>query len=1036
MSRPFIDVDPRVLQEIYLSMNQTRHGNRLSNISKSSDQRLSYAEKRRSEVLLAANALDSEIKNVKNLKRLSIGSLDLISDPEFEFTINNTSEEYERKSQVYRKSWSSRSSSSNGDENIEEKSSDAVDESLDLKVNEVVHEFDDINGNYSNDELSFVSDTKLSEDSIDATRLEYLHQNRNPTSDNFSDKVANEDNACIKTKNRILSGVGGFKTGNMPKVRTARRNLSGSFEKTKHGDNQDVVKRKLLWVPANKHPSVQPKNYLELVQDALHTININDDASADVVTDSSRSSNCNSSSEIISGSGSNFNNNSLDSPVYGLIRKTNKSNFLTRRPSRLRKSYTEYEEDLDESEHQAYGDQIPNVELEDQAARIDDCFTGISINHGKRVLDAHMSLKNLSDELTKLSVKAGLTDSDALTLARTLSMTSFDDKNDNIYKDENSSLGGNHKVEDDAFASNIHMVAGFAKPQSVSLRRSKFNTYRIKSGGHTSSTEGPLELHLLSGQAVDLDSGNGILQDVAVSRKSSHSEKGETPESFHVGTNTPMTSTNNEHTKDQNSSFTLSGDSDLLSTDSTFSSRVSDEEHTANSIYDHISDPTSNTVSGNGFFTEEHEFYDNESPSMDGEFSGASDLVTGKSEFMNNKNSNDSTDDFVNSPRIDRTNSQRRAAARSNHSKSRHSPIYVIKEGVRHAEADSSFGKLESVHNFDTVSESSSNEVLPNSAEASEPNEVSKPDISTSPTKKNPKSSKAKAGPMKKRLDQKLFKLFKRKSKVEAQKRCPIEKSNIAKSRVQVDSLYQPDLENDKAYRARSAEVVHSEVSEKQLAVQNQSTLQPGISVHSLLVPNDSANNGTEFTETINEIEGDESYDVSADFSRSDPQDSFVQYTNEKNESNELGYLNPPPRKLTFDDIIKPEKANAPIKFRDSSFGFPLPALTTSTVIMYDHRLGNDVERAIYRLSHLKLSDPKRELRQQVILSNFMYAYLNLVNHSLYVEQFANGGMSDNTLYSNRLENNSSGYGTYLDESYGDSAKKNSTTILIPDMNN
>ena len=80
------------------------------------------------------------------------------------------------------------------------------------------------------------------------------------------------------------------------------------------------------------------------------------------------------------------------------------------------------------------------------------------------------------------------------------------------------------------------------------------------------------------------------------------------------------------------------------------------------------------------------------------------------------------------------------------------------------------------------------------------------------------------------------------------------------------------------------------------------------------------------------------------------------------------------------------------MQFTDSAFGFPLPMLTVSTVIMFDHRLPINVERAIYRLSHLKLSDPKRELRQQVMLSNFMYAYLNLVNHTLYMEQVAQEG--------------------------------------------
>lgn len=54
---------------------------------------------------------------------------------------------------------------------------------------------------------------------------------------------------------------------------------------------------------------------------------------------------------------------------------------------------------------------------------------------------------------------------------------------------------------------------------------------------------------------------------------------------------------------------------------------------------------------------------------------------------------------------------------------------------------------------------------------------------------------------------------------------------------------------------------------------------------------------------------------------------------------------------------------------------------------MIDYRFPVHVERAIYRLSHLKLANPKRSLREQVILSNFMYAYLNLVDHTLHLEQ-------------------------------------------------
>jgi hypothetical protein len=33
-------------------------------------------------------------------------------------------------------------------------------------------------------------------------------------------------------------------------------------------------------------------------------------------------------------------------------------------------------------------------------------------------------------------------------------------------------------------------------------------------------------------------------------------------------------------------------------------------------------------------------------------------------------------------------------------------------------------------------------------------------------------------------------------------------------------------------------------------------------------------------------------------------------------------------------------------------------------------------ERAIYRMAHIKLANPRRALYQQVLLSNFMYSYL------------------------------------------------------------
>lgn len=44
------------------------------------------------------------------------------------------------------------------------------------------------------------------------------------------------------------------------------------------------------------------------------------------------------------------------------------------------------------------------------------------------------------------------------------------------------------------------------------------------------------------------------------------------------------------------------------------------------------------------------------------------------------------------------------------------------------------------------------------------------------------------------------------------------------------------------------------------------------------------------------------------------------------------------------------------------------------------NRLPIHLERAIYRLSHMKLANPRRPLQEQVLISNFMFWYLSIVN--------------------------------------------------------
>jgi hypothetical protein len=68
---------------------------------------------------------------------------------------------------------------------------------------------------------------------------------------------------------------------------------------------------------------------------------------------------------------------------------------------------------------------------------------------------------------------------------------------------------------------------------------------------------------------------------------------------------------------------------------------------------------------------------------------------------------------------------------------------------------------------------------------------------------------------------------------------------------------------------------------------------------------------------------------------------------------------------------------------RSSSRGVsPDPAAHDAQPTYYYTRFPIHIERAIYRLSHLKLANPRRPLQQQVLLSNFMYSYLALVQQT------------------------------------------------------
>ncbi|KAF5101554.1 hypothetical protein D0Z00_000829 [Geotrichum galactomycetum] len=73
--------------------------------------------------------------------------------------------------------------------------------------------------------------------------------------------------------------------------------------------------------------------------------------------------------------------------------------------------------------------------------------------------------------------------------------------------------------------------------------------------------------------------------------------------------------------------------------------------------------------------------------------------------------------------------------------------------------------------------------------------------------------------------------------------------------------------------------------------------------------------------------------------------------------------------------------------FYGAPYQIPAYQYSDKSLYMMNHRYEPHIERAIYRLSHLKLGNARRPLAQQVLLSNFMYAYLNLINQGFIRQQ-------------------------------------------------
>lgn len=1102
-------------------------------------------DKRKSEVLIAAKSLDYEIQNVKNLKRLSIGSMDLLLDPELEYTMNNDSPTNEGFTDDKRKSWSQAKFDM-------------------IKENENAKKDVSMNSSLSTSGIDIESDE---EDSIDVTRAEYLHPEPNITlgkddkyvgsnlsassstsSLNASSNNNDNDNSNIfkdpttqskiLSSHRKLSGAGFLRRGSNNILRSTRKLSSrpthsahsnnnknhegdnNNDDESLDGENQELTNQ-LLWVPASQHPNVKPENYLELVQDTLQHI---------TSEECTHSNDENPSNDKLSSDKDNHAAENDASKRRSLDASLKRHSSVVRRPSMLRSYYTENHNDDSESKEET-GTDVDDSKIVPRSAS----------THKASTNSRSISLKDITEELTKISNSVGLTDNDAITLARTLSMTgSYSendaDESDNISNSNTdkilSNLDSNDSDNENRFASNMFMKNGITIPMRSSLRRSKFNTYKIRGNTQNSSDRSISTSSNISTETIKRRKQLPfIYSDKNNSQKVDHESPLQSPQltqSNQNNTESPGSITDlYDHYRHSSSDWDIESDTSLQKdTRDEDSDLHTSQESSFNSHESSNDSVLYRPAQGQQLVTER--FVDNPNASnnkkdsndrpwswIDTE-SSSEILQKAIEEHHAVEQISDSgdelgavDDDFVNLKVV----TSKKSAEKINHSKNRHMPIFNLNLHSEKKEEEQGPEVIVSAPTKDSTLTVPYNDIV--SSSSSDGSQVSN-EISREPEKEiveqstisieNYKESK------KETLEEKFVKLFKRRhhhknedspkvtsstsqTQEELKKKISKFRSRSHKSSTHTNatkaSLIQqvvkhnvtevkPDSKPDTALTLPRSEVtqtipedVTSIPENKDItfegddATEHLPALKPAVSVTSSRQTNNmdrsvsTTSNDSDVVETVRELEGDDSQEYSNNdvqlqaqdmpnyvedsLQASDEDESFVDAT----ANTTIEVL--PPRKLTFADVKRPDRPNAPIQFTDSAFGFPLPMLTVSTVIMFDHRLGINVERAIYRLSHLKLSDPKRELRQQVLLSNFMYSYLNLVNHTLYMEQ-ANTANIDNigaepAQQTNAVDSNVNGQGVMatIDESsqmssnsfgnaYTTEHNESNETILIPDI--
>ncbi|KAL6930755.1 hypothetical protein ACO0R3_003876 [Hanseniaspora guilliermondii] len=932
--------------------------------------------KRKSQVFIAAQSLNDELKNLKSLKRMSIGSMDDLDTRDMfqgQYTgmyanINQQSntksidEETENEFLIEQM-----------DEELRQSKRLTIDSSQYLDI------YDDYDDDNESSEGEDLQNYTYANDSVTNQTLTSMDASYNATSAEYIGSEVEQGSTILDDEGKVENNV---------------------------SDEDKEFTSSLLWVPANKHPSIKPERYLKYVQNKLENLSVEGKESPSQTIHvgkvaRSRSSNVEDASIRRRKS---FQENEMAG-----MRFAAKSKSLTRRPSRLRRSFIS-DDDNDTSD----------LSLSSNESKENVSTRGNMKNR--------FSLKEITEELTKMSNNAGFSGNDAVSLARSLSMSingqrsHYEDdlefENDNFfYGDATSSKDEND--EDELTSPKDYIVKSTSL--DLFLQESENLKKKKKNGHYQPSYE--LELSKDSDDSDDSDDSFksfGSDDDYVI---------GVTEGDKNINKSVSRTKTIKQVLKQQQREIERH-----VSKDKQMSVANEGEEYASTFNKDEMKMTKGSKIQRSKFNTYRERSYQNTLGKSALKTANSVDNLRVNTQVgMNKGNDNKHMGQYEHQPEIRKISHE---TLSSGSSQSMHTAEEGSMESPTTPEANKATLMTHEVGNEMKLEKSSPESVVSHGSDM----KVSVKDESLSPKADEGKRSKNKLYSILKKgkLKFNLVNGTKKDSEPKTGKIMSVDTTldhsvNESLKSSPSSPVKLPSFSSKRTLSGTGSggnrpvfdDTTHVDVFDDEKVMipegYNLKTIDDDVmspispsEMNMFLEDFDMSDNDADDAQVI--LESDHEDEQEQLFREINPMVSTVKvklFDEEtsgleqrqlfKYDQRETMQVSPvvtqpiveddeyedvlPPRKLTFDDVHRPKIPNSPMKYRDSSFGFPLPPLTISTVIMFDHRLVVSMERAIYRLSHMKLSESKRELRQQVLLSNFMYSYLNLVNHSLYLQK-------------------------------------------------